>query len=38
LSLLGGALGLLVIKLMTLNQALAVGIPLLRFLDKLLNR
>ncbi|MFX0056362.1 MAG: FAD-binding oxidoreductase [Promethearchaeota archaeon] len=38
LSLLGGALGLLVIKLMTLNQALAVGIPLLRVLDKILNR
>ncbi|MHA2301470.1 MAG: FAD-binding oxidoreductase [Candidatus Thorarchaeota archaeon] len=38
LSILGGALGLLVIKLMTLNQALAVGIPLLRILDKLLNR
>ncbi|MHA2140883.1 MAG: FAD-binding oxidoreductase [Candidatus Thorarchaeota archaeon] len=38
LSLLGGAVGLLVIKLMTLNQALAMGIPLLRVLDKLLNR
>jgi FAD/FMN-containing dehydrogenase len=38
LSILGGTLGLLVIKLMTLNQALAVGIPLLRILDKILNR
>ncbi|MFW9882786.1 MAG: FAD-binding oxidoreductase [Candidatus Thorarchaeota archaeon] len=38
LSLLGGVAGLLVIKMMTLNQALAMGIPLLRFLDKLLNR
>jgi FAD/FMN-containing dehydrogenase len=38
LSLVGGALGLLVIKLMTLNQALAMGIPLLRFLDRIFNR
>ncbi len=38
LSILGGAVGLLAMKLMTLNQALAMGIPLLRFLDKFLNR
>jgi FAD/FMN-containing dehydrogenase len=38
LSFVGGALGLLVIKLMTVNQALAVGIPLLRVLDRILNR
>jgi hypothetical protein len=38
LSLLGGGVGLLVIKLMTLNHALAMGIPLLRFLDKIVGR
>jgi len=37
-SLLGGALGLLVIKLMTLNQALSIGIPLLRFMDRLIRK
>ncbi|MFX1482474.1 MAG: FAD-binding oxidoreductase [Promethearchaeota archaeon] len=34
----GGLIGLLVIKLMTLNQALAFGIPLLRFLSRLLRK
>ncbi len=38
LSLFGGVLGSLIIKLMTLNQALAVGIPLLRILSKILRR
>jgi hypothetical protein len=38
LSLFGGALGLLVIKLMTVNQALSIGIPLLRFIDRLIRK
>ncbi len=37
LSIFGGALGLLVIKLMTVNQALSIGIPLLRFMDRLIR-
>lgn len=38
LSLFGGALGLLVIRLMTVNQALSIGIPLLRFMDRLIRK
>jgi FAD/FMN-containing dehydrogenase len=38
LALFGGFIGLLVIKLMTLNQALAVGIPMLRILSKILRK
>ncbi|MFX0106978.1 MAG: FAD-binding oxidoreductase [Candidatus Hodarchaeota archaeon] len=34
----GGFLGILVIRLMTLNQALRVGIPMLRFLAKFLGK
>ncbi|MFW9794145.1 MAG: hypothetical protein ACFFEE_07585, partial [Candidatus Thorarchaeota archaeon] len=37
-SIFGGFLGSLIIKLMTLNQALAIGIPLLRILSKLLRK
>ena len=37
-ALLGGFIGLLVIKFMTLNQALAVGIPMLRILSKILRK
>jgi FAD/FMN-containing dehydrogenase len=38
LSLFGGVFGTIVIKLMTLNQALAIGIPLLRILSKILRK
>jgi hypothetical protein len=38
LSLIGGVLGVLVIKSMTLNQALVVGIPLLRIASKVLRK
>lgn len=38
LSVFGGLLGILIIRLMTLNQALALGIPLLRFLSKILRK
>jgi FAD/FMN-containing dehydrogenase len=38
LSLVGGIFGILVIRLMTLNQALALGIPLLRILSKILRK
>jgi len=38
LSFLGGGLGLLIIKLMTVNQALSVGIPLLRLVDRLIRK
>jgi FAD/FMN-containing dehydrogenase len=38
LSLFGGVLGILVIKSMTLNQALVIGIPLLRIASKLLRK
>ncbi len=37
-SLIGGLVGLSVIRLMTLNQALSVGIPMLRFLSKILRK
>jgi FAD/FMN-containing dehydrogenase len=37
LALIGGFIGFLVIKLMTLNQALALGIPMLRILSKILR-
>ncbi|MFW9800944.1 MAG: FAD-binding oxidoreductase [Candidatus Thorarchaeota archaeon] len=37
ISLAGGALGLLVMRMMTLAQALAIGIPLLRFADRVLR-
>ncbi|MFW9926072.1 MAG: FAD-binding oxidoreductase [Candidatus Thorarchaeota archaeon] len=38
LSLFGGVFGILIIKLMTLDQALAIGIPLLRFFSKMLRK
>jgi len=38
ISLLGGIAGILVIRLMTLNQALSIGIPILRVLSKILGR
>ncbi|TET10406.1 MAG: FAD-binding oxidoreductase [Candidatus Thorarchaeota archaeon] len=38
LSVLGGVMGTVLIKLMTLNQALAVGIPMLRLLSKILRK
>ncbi len=37
-SLAGGIVGIAVIRLMTLNQALFIGIPLLRFLSKVLRK
>jgi len=37
-SLIGGVLGIVVIKAMTLNQALAIGIPLLRIASKILRK
>ena len=37
-SLAGGIVGVAVIRLMTINQALSIGIPLLRFLSKILRK
>ena len=38
ISLIGGLVGIFVIRLMTLNQALSIGIPLLRVLSKILRK
>jgi hypothetical protein len=38
ISLIGGFVGVSVIRLMTLNQALSIGIPLLRLLSKILRK
>jgi FAD/FMN-containing dehydrogenase len=38
MSLVGGVIGILVIRMMSLNQALAIGIPLLRILGKILRK
>ena len=38
ISLFGGFMGLLVIRMMTLNQALSIGIPILRILSKIFKR
>ena len=38
LGLAGGLVGLLVTRYMTLNQALALGIPILRILSKILRK
>jgi hypothetical protein len=37
-SLVGGVIGVAVVRLMTLNQALSIGIPLLRLLSKILRK